>query len=110
MYKQGAVILVPFPFTDLSGHKVRPCLVLYAQKHGEDCIVAFLSSVEHKKIGAFDLRIKATKQNGLKKDSVLKLDKLATLQKKIILGEIGVLEPGLVKIVNTRLKKLFQLL
>lgn len=106
---KGKVVLVPFPFTDLSGHKVRPCLILYAQKGGEDCVVAFLSSVEQKKVGAFDLRVKATKQNGLKKDSVLQLDKLATLQRKIVLGELGVLEQSLTNMVDNKLRKLFQL-
>lgn len=100
--------MVPFPFTDLSGHKVRPCLVLYEQKHGEDCIVSFISSVKSGK-SEHDIKLPASPKNGLKTDSILKTDKIATLQKKIALGELGSLEPHLLKAVNTRLKKILAL-
>ncbi|MFA5130302.1 MAG: type II toxin-antitoxin system PemK/MazF family toxin [Patescibacteria group bacterium] len=103
------IVLVPFPFTDLSGKKVRPCFVLYEQKNGEDCIVAFISSVKIARSGAFDIQIKATKMNGLKLDSVIKMDKIATLQKKIILGELGNLEPATISMANAKLKKIFGL-
>ncbi len=106
---KGTVVLVPFPFTDLSGTKVRPCVVFAEQKHGEDCILLFLSSVKQAALGTFDLRVKATHVNGLKRDSVLKVDKIATLQKKVILGELGRLEPALLKAVDSKLKKLFLL-
>ena len=101
------MVLIPFPFTDLSGHKVRPALVLYNSKKGEDCIVAFISSVTQKKINTFDIPIKASTHNGLKQNSLIKVDKIATLQKKIILGELGTIEPISLSLVNKKLKILF---
>jgi len=106
---RGAIVLVPFPFTDLSGNKVRPCVVLYEQKGGDDCVVSFISSIQKAKLETFDLRIKATKLNGLKKDSVIKVNKIATLQKKIALGELGAVDPTLLLGIDTRLKKMLQL-
>lgn len=106
---KGKIVLTPFPFTDLSGNKVRPCLVLYEQKNGEDCIVSFLSSIQRARLGKFQLKIKATTINGLKKDSVLHLEKIATLQKKIILGELGTLEPTIIKLIDIKLKQLLNL-
>lgn len=106
---KGTIVLVPFPFTDLSGTKIRPCLVLHEQKKGEDCIVAFISSVKHSKLNPLETRVSATAKNGLKVDSVIKTDKIATLQKKTILGELGNLEPALMKIVDANLKKMFGL-
>ena len=82
---KGKIVLIPFPFTDLSGHKVRPALVLHNQKSGEDCIVSFISSVAEKKLGLFDIAAASSEQNGLKTDSVINVNKIATLQKKIIL-------------------------
>jgi mRNA interferase MazF len=106
---KGTIVLVPFPFTDLTGNKVRPCLVLYEQKSGEDCIVIFISSIKRPKLGANEIKLKATAANGLKADSVIKVDKIATLQKKIVLGELGILEPTLMKAVDSSLKKIFGL-
>ena len=106
---KGTTLLVPFPFTDLTGTKIRPCVLLYDQKSGEDCIVAFISSEKHKRLSATDIQLKSTAENGLKVDSVLKIDKVATLQKKIILGELGVLDATVMKKVDLHLKKIFSL-
>jgi len=39
---KGKIVLIPFPFTDLTSTKLRPALVL---TEGEkDCVVAFISS------------------------------------------------------------------
>ena len=108
MFK-GKLVLVPFPFTDLSGHKVRPALVLYNSKFGEDCIVTFISVDKQKRSKLFDISVTASLGNGLKQNSVIKLDKIATLQKKIVLGEIGILEPTTLLLVTKKLKYLFKL-
>lgn len=106
---KGDLILVPFPFTDLSGQKVRPALVLHTETKGEDCIVAFLSSVKPKRTSRFDIAVTPSKTNGLKVPSVIKVNKLATLQKKIAIGELGALEATYRKQVDLKLKQLFRL-
>ncbi|MFA6553901.1 MAG: type II toxin-antitoxin system PemK/MazF family toxin [Candidatus Paceibacterota bacterium] len=108
MYK-GTLVLIPFPFTDLSGQKVRPALVLHNQRGGEDCIVAFISSVQNKKIGVYDIPVVPSLSNGLKVNSTIKISKIATLQKKTILGELGQLESVTVSKVNVMLRKLFSI-
>jgi hypothetical protein len=42
---QGDVVLVPFPFADLSGQKVRPAIVVSGNPQGLELIVAFVTSV-----------------------------------------------------------------
>ena len=44
MHKIGDIVLTPFPFTDLSGNKVRPALILGVQNRGDDITVCFISS------------------------------------------------------------------
>lgn len=39
---KGKIILLPFPFTDLTSAKLRPALVIYEGE--KDVIVAFISS------------------------------------------------------------------
>lgn len=102
-------MLVPFPFTDLSGQKVRPALVLYASRKGENCIVAFItSSTGGKKLYPFDIPVSASRRNGLKVDSMIKIDHFATLQKKVVLGELGMVELSVMIEANRKLKILFR--
>ena len=83
---KGEIILVNFPFTDLTGNKLRPALVL-AEKR-DDILTAFISS-NIESSDEDDLLLKADKSNKLKQDSKLRLFRLATLKKDIVIGKIG---------------------
>ncbi len=74
-----------------------------------DWSIAFISSAIGKKKNPFDVAIKATDANGLKVDSVIKVDKIATLQKKIVLGELGGAEKAVSITVDATLKKLLKI-
>ncbi len=88
-FKKGEIVLVPkgglsplkFPFTDLSGSKLRPALILYDS--GSDVIVAFISSVIREK-GENEVKVLKSEINGLKVDSIIRVDKIATLSKGLI--------------------------
>ena len=84
MFNFGKVILVPFPFTDLSGYKVRPAVVISNKNSGEDIILAFISTNTKKK-RRFEVFVKMNEKNGLKADSVVLVSKIATLEKKVVL-------------------------
>ncbi len=108
MHKIGDVVLAPFPFTDLSGNKVRPALILGAQRGGDDVTVCFISSNLDKKIHKFDILIdhkeKIFTKTGLKLKSVIKVIKIATLDKAVILGKIGELNSKTIDKVRKVLK------
>lgn len=107
MPKQGAVVLSPFPFTDLNGSKVRPALVLSNTKRGNDAVVAFITTKQKAK--KFIVSVVPTEQNGLKKNSQIICNKLATLDKKVFIGEIGTLSSSDLQKVKSSLKELFAL-
>jgi len=103
---KGDVVLIKFPFTDLSGSKLRPAVVLFDS--GNDLIVAFITGVlAVKSIG--DISLKRNGTNGLKKDSVLKLSKLATLSKDLVAGKIGVFSDEEITEINRVLREMLQL-
>ncbi len=111
MFKKGSVVLIPFPFTDLSGKKLRPALILSsAPIKSDDIIVAFISS-RSGKIGAFDVPVKEGEKSflatGLKTSSVIKVNKVATLDKKTCFGELGNIDGAVRKEVEKKLKILF---
>ena len=80
------IVLVPFPFTDLTGNKKRPALVLIAGNL--DVTVCFLSSQLHWKEKT-DLLLHPSIENGLKVTSLVRLGKIATIDKSLVLGKMG---------------------
>jgi mRNA interferase MazF len=104
--KKGDVVLVKFPFTDLSGSKLRPALVLV--ESGDDVVVAFITSVLTERFTG-DIVLVKSKQNGLKKDSILRLVKVATLSKNLIAGRIGDFSKEEMTEVNRGLREIFQI-
>ena len=70
----GTIVLVPFPFTDLSSSKVRPALVV-SDVNEVDVIVVFISSTVPDKLNQTDFLILSNLQffneTGLKKDSIV---------------------------------------
>ena|SRR3990172_11154510 len=103
---KGDVILVIFPFTDLSGSRLRPALVLISMK--EDITVAFITT-NLKVTGTSDLILKVNQTNGLKKDSLLKLNKIATLDLGLVMGKIGNLNESELKEVDKKLIETFKI-
>jgi mRNA interferase MazF len=84
-YATGSIVLIPFPFTNQKSEKIRPALII--GQNSEDVNVLFISSKQKSQKNS--LKIKANKNNGLKKDSTVVYTKIATLDKKIVLGRIG---------------------
>ena len=109
--QRGDIVLTPFPFTSLESKKVRPALIISSPLIDDrTVIVAFISSVINKEnILKVDFLLDKTDKNfdktGLKKTSIFKLGKLATLDKKIIYGRIGHLPEELMNKINEKLKK-----
>ncbi len=108
---KGKIVLVPFPFTDLTAAKLRPALVVYEGE--KDAVVAFISSKIPSEPQEVDILVKEDhpgfKRSGLKVDSVIKLDKIATVLKDLIVGELGELDEDLRKEVNHKLKMIMEI-
>jgi mRNA interferase MazF len=108
---KGKIVLIPFPFSNLTTFKRRPALVLLERKN--DVVVAFISSkipvTLEKYTMLIDITHKDFKQTGLKVSSIIYLDKIATIDKKLTKGELGEIGKGLKKKINKNFKKLYKL-
>ncbi|TAN20039.1 MAG: type II toxin-antitoxin system PemK/MazF family toxin [Chitinophagaceae bacterium] len=103
---KGDIILIPFPFSDLSGSKLRPAVVLI---EGEmDLTVCFVTS-QLKWQHDTDIFIHPDSVNGLKKNSLILLNKIACIEKKLALGRLGCLNGQQISELNTNLKRLLKL-
>jgi mRNA interferase MazF len=84
----GSIVLTRFPFTDLSGDKRRPALVVSGDNDRRtDLVVCFITSIL--RTGPDIAPIAAVAGTGLKVPSVVRFDKLATLDRSVIAGSIG---------------------
>jgi mRNA interferase MazF len=108
------VVLVPFPFDDLSSSKVRPavCLTEPIGPH-RHVVLAFVTSGVSAWPLATDLVIDSSDadftRTGLHVSSTLQLHRLMTATTGLIRRELGQLSPRMQTQVNERLRKLFGL-
>ena len=103
---KGDIVLLPFPFTDLSGLKNRPALILV---DGESDITVSFITTQLKWQEDFDIKIEPTLTNGLKRTSLVRLSKLATIDKDLVLGELGKLSRDELNNIDRSLVRIFKL-
>jgi len=108
---KGKIVVVPFPFTDLSLIKRRPALVLHETKY--DIVVAYISSIMPSSISPEDVLVSKTRPSfvgtRLLSDSVIMLDKLATVEKSLIVRILGEVDNDLKSEINPKLAECYRL-
>ena len=88
----GTIVLTNFPFTDLLSVKRRPAMVVSTDNdRRSDVVVAYITSVP--RIEPDAVPIVPTSGNGLKVPSLVRFDKLATIDKSILVGKLGEADP-----------------
>ena len=106
---KGKIVLLPFPFTNLTSTKRRPALVLLERPN--DDVVAFISSKIPKPTELHQIVIdknhRTFSMTGLKVSSSIYLDKIATIDKKLIIGELGQVSKETKREINKKIKKIY---
>ena len=103
---KGDIVLINFPFTDLTGSKLRPAVVL--TDNSLDLTVSFITT----QVGwqePTDVILSPSIGNGLRKQSLIRTGKIATLDKILAKGLLGKLDQSELIELNSKLKTLFQL-
>lgn len=105
--KPGDIILVPFPFAELTNRKVRPCDVICETKDKyRDVVVSAISSVVPNELNENEIIIAPDSTNNLRAISIIKVDRIVTVKKKDILARIGKLTERHTKEFKTKFKNL----
>jgi mRNA interferase MazF len=90
---KGDIVLVPFPNSDLTQGKLRPALVLYEDTIENETTIAYISSKNPILPSPCDILITrgtpSFDASGLKRNSVVKLNKMATIKTYFIAGLLG---------------------
>jgi mRNA interferase MazF len=108
--RRGDVVLVPFPFTDLSAEKLRPAVITSADPQKADIIIAFISSVVSPgELSETDYLLRRDNPNfpqtGLKKASTFRMKKLLTIERSKIIRRLGTVSPAIQKELDVRLRQ-----
>jgi len=109
--EQGDVVLVPFPFTDLSATKKRPVLVLSKGEYNRSGMDFICCGITSNLEG--DARHSVPIDNGcmasgfLPQPSRIKADKIVTLERSLIIKTMGKANTSIVEKVKRELFGLF---
>lgn len=85
---KGDVVVLPFPFTDLSSSKKRPAVIL-ASPQGNDYIMLQITSKNVKDNYAIPLLQSDFLSGSLQQDSNIRPNKIFTLEQSLILYKAG---------------------
>lgn len=94
--KTGAIVLVPFSFSDLSQAKLRPALVL-ADAGRSDWILCQVTSNPYQDPRAIGLTDEDFEQGALRTTSFARPGKLFTASSRLMIAEVGVLRRPVLK-------------
>lgn len=92
MLKQRDIVLIPIPFTNLASQKKRPAVIISSDKYNEaneDIVVAALTSNIEPRDFTVMLTSDDLEEGNLKVTSIIRADKIYTLNKLIVLKTFG---------------------
>ncbi len=111
--KKGAIVLVEFPFTDLSQKKLRPALVLWASSTIDEITICFIYSQNLTSLSLDEFALNASDpefdSTGLRVSSKVRVTRIVCLEQRLILRRLGELGSQQMQQLNATLIQAFQL-
>jgi mRNA interferase MazF len=90
-YQAGDLVLVAFPYVAGGQSKVRPALILLDAGDADVLAARVTSQTSGTQ---YDVPLTSWRQAGLRAPSVVRLHKLATLEKALIVRQVGHIDPA----------------
>ena len=110
LYKQGDIVLLPYPFSDLSQSKPRPSVVIsHRESINGDLIVVKITSNLHNDSDSFILE--PQKLNGvLPALSEVRCNQISTIDKRIVMKKYASLNQDALKSLCEKIKLNFEVI
>jgi mRNA interferase MazF len=92
MPKQGAIVLIPVPFTDLSSMKRRPVIVISNDDYHQttpDMVVVAMTSNPTVNLYSFTITTADLSQGSLNRPGTVRVDKIYTLDQSLTVKNFG---------------------
>ena len=106
-FVKGDVVVVPFPFSDLTGAKRRPALVL-ATPGGDDLILCQITSQALRDRHAIALADSDFETGSLKRESNARPGRIFTCDRQLILYKVGALKQQKTRQITKKVVELLQ--
>jgi|SRR3989344_3094118 len=90
-FVRGEVVVLEFPFSNLSQSKRRPCFIIKVPK-GEDMIVCQITGISQENSAEIPIKKDDFEKGNLKVDSFLRIDKIFSVEKSLIKYKVGLLK------------------
>ena len=90
-FVRGDIVIIDFPYSNLKNTKRRPVLILKVPR-GEDVIVAQITSSSYEQSLEIPLKEDNFKDGSLKRESFVRIDKIASIEKSLISYKAGSLK------------------
>lgn len=105
-FVKGDVVVIPFPFSDLSGNKRRPALVV-ATLPGNDLILCQITSRNRRDKFTIPLSFTDFVSGSLPVESYIRPNRIFTADKTIIVRKAGTVKKNVMTAVTETLTELF---
>ena len=109
MTEQGDLLLVPFPFSDQSGRKVRPVIVISNNefnRYSDDIIVIGVTSNISKDKYTLNLANNDLDEGKLSTTCCIKIENVLKLDKELIINKIGKINKETLKKIIDKLSEI----
>jgi len=103
----GDIVLIPFPFSELTAIKVRPAVIASVTKDSYmDIVICAVSSVIPTILSDNEFLILPGGVNKLRTKSVVKVDRIVTLKQQNVIAVLGKLNADQLRLFKDKFKSL----
>ena len=110
IFKQKELVLLPYPFSDQVGSKVRPAIIVSNDnfnKRCEDCVMVPLTTLIKDEPFSLIVNQDSLESGKLLKQSRVRIDKIFTIKKSLIIMQIGKINDKTLEKIKIEINKIF---